>query len=137
MTLIPILFTALAMAASCHAGDREIIAATILGEARGEGKAGMYAVACVIQVRANERRMTPAQVCTQRLQFSACNGGVPLHLLKLPQATYALELADAIGRLDASCVGHANHYHTDAVSPSWSKGRKPVAIVGGHKFFRL
>ena len=28
--------------------EQDIIAQTILGEARGEGKAGMYAVACVI-----------------------------------------------------------------------------------------
>ena len=28
--------------------QRDVIAMTILGEARGEGEAGMYAVACVI-----------------------------------------------------------------------------------------
>ena len=39
--------------ASAIAGEKEsnIVAMTILGEARGEGEAGMYAVACVIQER--------------------------------------------------------------------------------------
>ena len=34
--------------------DSDIVAMTILGEARGEGKAGMYAVACVIAQRSIE-----------------------------------------------------------------------------------
>ena len=36
--------------------DERIVALTILGEARGEGKLGMYAVACVIQQRSCERK---------------------------------------------------------------------------------
>jgi spore germination cell wall hydrolase CwlJ-like protein len=43
--------------------DEEIIAITLMGEARGEKSFGMYAVACVIQKRADERKLTPAQVC--------------------------------------------------------------------------
>lgn len=117
--------------------DDDIVAATILGEARGEGERGMYAVACVIQVRAKERRMTPALVCLQRLQFSCNNSGVQFGLLDAPQAKYARLLAASMGRLDASYVGHANHYHTHGVKPSWSSGREPVKIVGGHRFFRL
>ena len=34
--------------------EQKVIAMTILGEARGEGKAGMYAVACVIAQRSIE-----------------------------------------------------------------------------------
>jgi len=137
MKLIHKLFTTLAMVSCCHGGDIDTVAATILGEARGEGKQGMYAVACVIQVRSKERKMTPAQVCLQRLQFSCNNSGVQLGLLDAPEADYARLLASSVGRLDASFVGHANHYHTHGVKPSWSRGKTPVKIIGGHRFFRL
>ena len=36
--------------------QQEIVAITILAEARGEGKRGMYAVACVISKRMKERK---------------------------------------------------------------------------------
>ena len=39
--------------------DEETIAITLMGEARGEKNQGMYAVACVIQKRADEREITP------------------------------------------------------------------------------
>lgn len=133
---LPIAFLLTSMSVLAQS-DRDIVAATILGEARGEGKIGMYAVATVIQTRAKERRLTPAQVCVQRLQFSCNNSGVPTHLLTLPEANYARLLADSMGRLDAGVTGHANHYHTHGVRPSWSKGLKPVKIIGGHRFFRL
>ena len=50
-----------------------IIATTILAEARGEGKAGMYAVACVIEQRARNRGTLPYIVCWQERQFSCWN----------------------------------------------------------------
>ena len=47
----------LVLVSSVFAGEKEqrIIALTILGEARGEGASGMYAVGCVIQERAKEK----------------------------------------------------------------------------------
>ena len=41
------------------ASQQDVVAMTILGEARGEGKAGMYAVATVINQRAINRNKTP------------------------------------------------------------------------------
>ncbi len=114
------------------------VAVTILAEARGEGQAGMYAVACVIQVRAKERKLTPEQVCLQKSQFSCNNKGIQVKLLDQSQeAGYARLLAAAIGRLDESFVGGANHYHTISVKPKWSKGVKPVREIGNHKFYKL
>ncbi len=124
------------LALPCAASDT--VAVTILAEARGEGQAGMYAVACVIQVRAKERKLTPEQVCLQKSQFSCNNKGIQLNLLNQSQeAGYARLLAAAIGRLDESFVGGANHYHTAAVQPKWSKGVKPVREIGNHKFYKL
>ena len=30
-----------------------------------------------------------------------------------------------------------NHYHADYVKPYWAKGKKPVAVIGKHKFYKL
>ena len=94
--------------------EDKVVAITILAEARGEGKAGMYAVAAVIAQRALERKQTPSQVCLAKWQFSCWNGKSIKQLSKLldvPQASYALQLAKHIDKLDRSFVGHANHYH--------------------------
>ena len=119
------------------ATERETVAATILAEARGEGEAGMYAVACVIQKRAITRKLTPEKVCLQKMQFSCNNNGVQISLLKTPQAEYALRLADALDKLELSFAGDANHYHTKNVSPKWAKGQKPVKTIGNHVFYKL
>ena len=58
------ILTTLALAFCLHGQTQEqIVAMTILGEARGEGRAGMYAVACTIKARSVNRKLTPAQVC--------------------------------------------------------------------------
>ena len=81
--------------------EQKIVALTILGEARGEGKAGMYAVACVIQQRALNRTMSAARVCKQRKQFSCWNSKRDLsYLLKSSSAPYAILLAKNLKQLD-------------------------------------
>jgi len=117
--------------------QEEVIAITILGEARGEGQVGMYAVACVISQRAKERKLTGAQVCLQKLQFSCNNKGLNTKLLDTPQAAYAMMLAKNINNLDLTFTKQANHYHTKAVRPYWSKGKQPVVTIGNHLFFKL
>ena len=121
---------------------QEIVAITILAEARGEGKIGMYAVACVISQRAKERKKSAAQVCLQPYQFSCWNKNDPQRphlrkLLKHKLAPYAMALAKDIKSLDLTFTAKANHYHTKRVSPYWSKGKRPVKIIGNHLFFKL
>lgn len=121
---------------------QEIVAITILAEARGEGKSGMYAVACVISQRVKERKKSAAQVCLQPWQFSCWNKNDPQrpHLRKLLQhklAPYAMMLAKNIDNVDCKFVQYANHYHTKRVKPYWSKGKRPVATIGNHLFFKL
>ena len=122
--------------------QQEIVAITILAEARGEGKRGMYAVACVISKRMKERKKTGAQVCLQPWQFSCWNKNDPQrpHLRKLLRhelAPYAMKLAKNIDNLQLKFVEFANHYHTKRVKPYWSKGKRPVATIGNHLFFKL
>ena len=53
--------------------EQKIVAMTILGEARGEGEEGMYAVACVIAQRSIAWKRTPKQICFADKQFSCWN----------------------------------------------------------------
>jgi hypothetical protein len=121
-----------------HAG---IVALTILAEARGEGKDGMAAVACVIAQRAENRSITPEKVCLQRWQFSCWNGKSEKdldHLYKSPMADWALYLEENIRNMNRAKVGFADHYYADWIkAPYWAKGKKPVAVIGKHKFYRL
>ncbi len=45
--------------------EQRIVAQTILAEARGDGRAGMYAVAACIKVRSQKRNLSYKQVCLQ------------------------------------------------------------------------
>ena len=121
--------------------ENKIIAITILAEARGEGEAGMYAVGAVIAQRAFEGKRTPSEVCLKKWQFSCWNGKKPkdlAHLLKTPQAKYALLIAKNINNLSREFVGYANHYHNNKIKPPyWAKGKKPVKVIGNHIFYKL
>ena len=73
--LVWLIFVVAASGDEALTQDERIVALTLLGEARGEGSNGIYAVACVIQKRARERYKTPAEVCLQPYQFSIWNAG--------------------------------------------------------------
>ena len=133
-----IILLALLLTTQAHAG---IVALTILAEARGEGKDGMAAVACVIAQRSLNRNLTPEQVCLQKWQFSCWNGKTESdlqHLYKSPMADWALYLEENIGSMNRAKIGFADHYYANWIkAPYWAKGQKPVSIVGKHKFYRL
>lgn len=125
--------------------EKQIVALTILGEARGEGKAGMYAVACVVVQRCIDLKQTPKTVCLKNRrvngvvvwQFSCWACGVNPQLLNTQQGTYALGLATNLYRLNRAYVKFADHFCHITINNYWTKGRKPVAIIGNHKFYKL
>lgn len=122
--------------------EQKIVAITILAEARGEGEAGMYAVGACIAQRAFERKQTPSEVCLKKWQFSCWNGKKLKdleHLLKVPQAKYAIIVAKNVKTLSRQFVGYANHYHATWMKkkPYWAKGQKPVKVIGQHAFYKL
>jgi len=118
-----------------------IVALTLLAEARGEGKDGMAAVAAVINQRAINRNISAEAVCLQKWQFSCWNGKTEsdlAHLYKSTMAPWALYLERNITRMNRAKIGNADHYFADTIKPPyWARGKKPVAIVGKHKFYRL
>lgn len=122
-----------------------VVARTIVAEARGEGSNGMYAVACVIQQRVLERNLSPAGVCLERLQFSCWNKAtVKDKQIKTLRACWQTEYAQCLAttivqglNLDRKFVGFANHYHEEKVDPRWARGEKPTIKIGQHLFYRL
>ena len=135
--------------------EEEVVAITLMGEARGEGEIGLYAVGCVIQKRAQERELTLSQVCLQNKinkngvrvwQFSCWNDKPYIETMKrlleanTKQAKYAKMLARAMckgWRLAQDFTGEANHYHANYVTPYWSKRFKPTKRIGNHIFYKL
>ena len=135
--------------------EEEVVAITLMGEARGEGEIGLYAVGCVIQKRAQERELTLSQVCLQNKinkngvrvwQFSCWNDKPYIETMKrllkadTKQAKYSKRLARAMcagGMLTQTFTGNANHYHASYVTPYWSKRIKPTKRIGNHIFYKL
>ena len=144
-----------AYSADAQLNEKEkIIAITILAEARGEGEAGMYAVACVIEQRARNRKLAPSKVCLQPWQFSCWNkdsrGKVKNageKLLNTRQAPYAIALAAAVHRdwqkesaLDLKWNKNADHYYSTRYmvkAPYWAKDKTPTHKIRNHKFYKL
>ena len=134
--------------------EQRIVAMTILGEARGEGEVGMYAVACIIAQRSIAWKQTPMQVCLKDWQFSCWNKNDPNRkklpsLLNTPQAAYAKRLAVNLNTLQRDFVKYSDHYCHINKNPFWSyktitrKGKKikipikPLVVINRHKFYKL
>ena len=131
---------------------QKTVAMTILGEARGEGKQGMYAVACVIKRRVQLKRWpnTALKVCLEKSQFDYwtqhskakwddINRATVRRLMKhdIETVRYAKMLALNIDKMDLNWSRHADHYCTIATTVNWTQGAKPVLIIKNHKFYKL
>ena len=122
--------------------DERIVALTILGEARGEGQMGMGAVACVIQNRMRERKLSGAKVCLQSEQFDTWKNvkreSQLYYLWKSKSTLHARKLARLVCKKSLKDItGGANHFCTLKSNPYWIKGEKPIKTIGNHKFFKL
>lgn len=134
----------LALSAAANAAQptsREIVAAVLVAEAGGEREPvrSMQAVKEVVQMRAWKQQRTEVSIVTERWQFSCLNRIKPERLVAIakqhPRWNDALRLASA--PVKHATVWQSNHYHALTVLPAWAKGVRPVAIVGGHAFYRL
>jgi N-acetylmuramoyl-L-alanine amidase len=125
--------------------EERLVAAVLMAEARGEGIVGMTAVGEVIANRAKKRQQSPAVVVRQRYQFSPLNRTKPHELIscyeRLPLYGVALRIARTVILNPAELPGlaaGADHFEDiGAPTPRWARGRKPVAVVGGHRFWTL
>jgi N-acetylmuramoyl-L-alanine amidase len=125
--------------------DERLIAAVLMAEARGEGVIGMTAVGEVIANRARKRHMPAGLVVQQPYQFSPLNRVKPHELImryeKMPLYREALRIATTVVQTPAELPGlvaGADHFERiGAPIPRWARGRRPVAVVGGHRFWLL
>lgn len=125
--------------------------ALLWGEARGEPVEGQIAVACVVRNRVNNPKWWGESwrgVMLKAKQFSAFNEGNP-NRVKIEAMDFSegnpgivvVQLRYIMRGVRYNAIRDntkgANHYHTNRVSPKWSKGKDPTAQFGNHKFYKL
>lgn len=138
--------------------DLDVMALTVWAEARGESVKGQTAVAWVIKNRYLNPRWwsrnkdaipddTIAAVCKDPWQFSCWNPNDPNRARLENPATLMRPDVLAIRGL-CECVlkdeipdptKRSDHYCTTKIArhTNWAKGRKPVAMIGQHLFYRI
>ena len=134
------LITLIACAQPSLTDEQQVLALTLLAEARGEGVQGMEAVAMVVKQRMANRSQTAEQVCLAPKQFSAWNGRSKSdleYLWRSPAASDAVGVVRRFGQLDPAVIDYADHYCTVKITPYWALNQQPVAVIGNHKFYRL
>lgn len=136
--------------------DRDVLARTLWGEARGEGLAGMVAVAWSIRNRVDMDLHNDGKpdwwgegytdVCQKPYQFSCWNKGDPNQLFltgarQIPfrELAQCRVVADQVidGKV-ADPTGGATHYYATSMpsAPKWTGGAKKTLTLGHHVFFR-
>lgn len=141
--------------------ERQVVALTVYGEARGERVEGKVAVACVIRNRVNENRFGVGfkAVCLAPWQFSCWKreGGAANHdaimttarLMAAGKAAGA-QLGPRLRECDWIAEGiigdrlqditrKATHYITrqlwETKPPKWAMDQTPCIGIGAHVFF--
>jgi N-acetylmuramoyl-L-alanine amidase len=133
----------------------DTLARTVWGEARGEGEAGMTAVAAVIRNRIDLSAAHGGRywwgsdwigVCRAKSQFSCWNPGDPnrAKLLAVDERDPAFRIAkqvaaDAIaGRIADPTFGATSYKVTSLAWPyGWGHFRLPLVEIGKHAFYDL
>lgn len=136
--------------------EKEILARTLYGEARGEymrldgGLSALIGVANVIMNRANRKSWfgkNVSEVCLKPYQFSCWNQTDPNRsvLLQVSKQTdplfeTCLEVANGVlNGVWPDLTKDSDHYYAVWMdrAPTWSLGKKPRVKLGQHLFFRL
>lgn len=126
----------------------DLLACTLWAEARGEGYAGMKAVAHVVVNRVRSgvgqfaRDDTLATACLRHVQYSCWNKGDPnfdkMFDLGLDSGSFAEATRAALDALhEPDFTSGALHYYatTMPAPPAWAVGRTPCFTLGRHIFF--
>ena len=124
------------------------LALNVYYESRGEPIEGQYAVAEVTMNRVANRRY-PDTICNAVYQknwdylrkryvgafsWTELDDNAPPRGESWTRAVNVAELTYSGRR--ANVLDGAVHYHADYIRPSWSRGKKPVARIGQHLFYK-
>jgi N-acetylmuramoyl-L-alanine amidase len=130
----------------------DVLARTLWGEARGEGVAGMQAVALVVINRVAIARRRGGYwwggdviaVCRKPFQFSCWNRSDPNRARLAGVDESDMHFATAIRIARRAMLGFlkdetngATHYHARGITPDWARDRQACATIGRHIFYRL
>lgn len=120
----------------------DTLARTLFGEAKANDIQDATAIACVVMNRVALPNWPDdvEAVCFQPYQFSCWNTSDPNRprILKASGGWFNKCVEIAMKAVDHQLVDPTNsstHYHTPAVKPAWSRGKKPAYVTGGHLFF--
>lgn len=132
--------------------DRDILARTLWGEARGESFAGQIAVAWTIRNRVFDGKAKSwwgegyAGVCLKPYQFSCWNkndpnypylsGAKPIPPKQFARAQRAAD--QVISGQEPDISNGATHYYAATMPkpPAWTKGATQTFRLGNHIFFK-
>ena len=121
----------------------DVIVATIIMEAGGEYHVGaLEAVYEVIMNRAKKRKMTLAEVCLQKWQFSCWNGKANGIIALEATITKAKKhprwkTAEKILGTSTNFTNGADHYYADYIdAPYWAASMTQTVKIGKHIFFK-
>lgn len=114
----------------------DTLARTLYGEAKPHDIQDATAIACVVMNRVALPNWPDdvESVCIQPYQFSCWNTSDPnrARIFKANGAWFDKCVQIAMKAVDHQLVDPTNastHYHTPAVKPAWSRGKKPVAAL--------
>lgn len=135
---------------SGHSDKRDLtcLSLNVYFEARGESTAGQYAVAEVTMNRVASRHY-PDTVCAVvhqknwdrlRKRYVSAFSWTEFDVRPMPKGEgwrIAQDVASAVyyGR-EAPQLDGATLYHATYIRPSWSRGKRPVARIGKHIFYK-
>lgn len=123
--------------------DIDVVAATLIGEAGGEGEVGMQAVLNVIMNRSKNDFNNAAKVCLKKWQFSVWNdqrnniNGYIKEKKKHSRWDVALKLIDKArnGTLSDITGGATFYVNPRVEDPDWRKKFKLTRTIGKHEFY--
>lgn len=123
--------------------DIDIVAATLIGEAGGEGEIGMQAVLNVIMNRSKNNFNNASKVCLKPWQFSVWNdqknniNGYIKEKKKHSRWSIALKLIDKArnGKLPDITGGATFYVNPKVEDPEWRKKFKLTKTIGKHEFY--
>ncbi len=120
----------------------DTLARTLYGEAKAHDVQDATAIACVVMNRVALPNWPNdvESVCIQPYQFSCWNTNDPnrRRIFRAAGVWFdkCVEIAtQAVNHQLADPTQRSTHYHTPAVKPAWSRGKKPVYSTAGHRFF--
>jgi spore germination cell wall hydrolase CwlJ-like protein len=131
---------------AARASDLDCLTQAAYYEARGEGQAGMRAVAQVVLNRVKHPAY-PKSVCGVVFQGSGrrigcqfsftCDGSMRDAVNRGAWDRARTVASSALAGQSYAAVGKATHFHTTAVSPQWRNTLVRINQVGDHVFYRI